>query len=157
MSILPALAPEGRLALTEAELVDWGRRLGTQIVSPTVVTLSGDLGAGKTTLAKAICAGYGVVGDVTSPTFAIVHEYDSARSKVYHVDLYRLDGERDLDGIGWDEIVNREGLVLVEWPERAAGRLPAHLPIELRHVPGDPQRRVLYAGGHLGYQAGGQH
>jgi tRNA threonylcarbamoyladenosine biosynthesis protein TsaE len=154
MSILPAQAPEGRLALTESELRDWGLRLGRQITAPLVVTLSGDLGAGKTTLARAICEGYGVTGDVTSPTYAIVHEYSSPRSPVYHIDLYRLEGERELQNIGWDDILRGEGLVLIEWPERAAAALPDHLPIELGHVPGDETRRVLYAGGHLGHRAG---
>lgn len=156
MTILPALAPEGKLALTEGELRDWGIRLGRQITTPMVVTLAGDLGAGKTTLARAICEGYGVTEDVTSPTFAIVHEYDAPRSPVYHLDLYRLDSERDLQNIGWDDILRSEALVLIEWPERAASRLPGHLPVELRHIPGDPDRRVLYAGGHFGHRTGGQ-
>lgn len=152
MTVLPALAADGKLALTEAELRDWGSRLGRQITTPVVVTLAGDLGAGKTTLARAICQGYGVTEDVTSPTFAIVHEYASPRSPVYHLDLYRLEGEGDLQNIGWDDILRGEALVLIEWPERAASSLPDHLPIELRHIPGDPERRVLYAGGHLGHR-----
>ena len=154
MSILPPLAPDSRLALTEDELRDWGMRLGRQIISPLVVTLSGDLGAGKTTLAQAICEGYGVTDEVTSPTFAIVHEYASPRGVVHHLDLYRIDGVGDLQNIGWDDVLRGEGLVLIEWPERAAGRIPDHLPIELRHVPGDAARRVLYAGGHLGHRTG---
>lgn len=156
MSILPALASGGRLAVTEQELRDWGTRLGRQIVPPLLVTLTGDLGAGKTTLARAICEGYGVTDDVTSPTFAIVHEYSAPRSTVHHIDLYRLEGVRDLQNIGWDDIVSGEGLVLVEWPERVQERLPDHVPIELRHIPGDPDRRVLYAGGHLHHRTGGQ-
>lgn len=155
MSIVPPLAGASRLAVTESELRDWGHKLGRQVEPPLVVTLSGDLGAGKTTLARAICEGYGVTADVTSPTFAIVHEYPAPRSAVYHIDLYRLEGERDLQNIGWDDVLQSEALVLVEWPERAAGRMPAHLPIELRHIPGDPNRRVLYAGGHSGTVPGG--
>lgn len=153
--LLPPLAAEGRLALTEQELTDWGARLGRQIDPPLIITLDGDLGAGKTTLARAICSGYGVREDVTSPTFAIVHVYDAPKSLVYHVDLFRLDSPRDLQNIGWDDIVQSDALVLVEWPERAAELLPAeHVPIQLRHVEDDPDRRILYAGGHLGYQAG---
>lgn len=152
MSVLPSLAPEGKLSLTEDELSDWGARLGRQIKPPLMITLTGDLGAGKTTLARAICAGYGVRDEVTSPTFAIVHEYDALRSPVYHVDLYRLEGPRDLQNIGWDDIIQSESLVLVEWPERAAHLLPTgHLPIELRHVDDAPERRVLYAGGDVAY------
>ena len=149
--ILPPLAAEGHLALTEVELVDWGRRLGRQVDPPLVVTLDGELGAGKTTLVRAICAGYGVREDVTSPTFAIVHQYDAPKSPVYHIDLFRLESPSALQNIGWDDIVQADALTLIEWPRRAGELLPAdHLPIELRHVPGDPTRRVLYAGGHAG-------
>jgi tRNA threonylcarbamoyladenosine biosynthesis protein TsaE len=153
--LLPPRAAEGRLALTEPELVDWGVRLGRQIVPPLVITLDGDLGAGKTTLARAICTGFGVQEEVTSPTFAIVHVYEAPKSPVYHIDLYRLDGPRDLQNIGWDDLVQSDALLLIEWPERAGELLPVdHLPIQLRHVEGDPDRRVLYAGGHLGHVTG---
>jgi tRNA threonylcarbamoyladenosine biosynthesis protein TsaE len=153
--LLPPLAAEGRLALTEEELTDWGVRLGRQIDPPLIVTLDGDLGAGKTTLARAICVGYGVRDEVTSPTFAIVHVYDAPKSPVYHIDLFRLDSPRDLQNIGWDDLVQSDALLLVEWPDRAGDLLPAgHVPIQLRHVQDDPDRRILYAGGHLGLQTG---
>ncbi len=85
--LVPALAADSRLVLDEEELRQWGIRFGQAAVAPLVVTLSGDLGAGKTTLAQAICAGYGVSDAVTSPTYALVHEYPSPRSVVYHIDL----------------------------------------------------------------------
>jgi tRNA threonylcarbamoyladenosine biosynthesis protein TsaE len=151
--VIPPLAPEGRLALTERELADWGERLGRQIDPPLMITLTGELGAGKTTLARAICAGYGVREDVTSPTFAIVHEYTAPKSPVFHIDLYRTNGPQELQNIGWDDIVEADALILLEWPERARGLLPPdHLPIELRHVDGDAQRRILYAGGDSAYR-----
>jgi tRNA threonylcarbamoyladenosine biosynthesis protein TsaE len=151
--VIPPLAPEGRLALTERELADWGERLGRQIDPPLMITLTGELGAGKTTLARAICAGYGVREDVTSPTFAIVHEYSAPKSPVFHIDLYRTNGPQELQNIGWDDIVEADALILLEWPERARGLLPAdHLPIELRHVEGDSQRRIMYAGGDSAYR-----
>ena len=145
---IPPLAPRGRIALTREELVAWGEAFGHAARPPLVVALSGDLGAGKTTLVQAICRGYGVTQEVTSPTFALVHEYAARRSPVYHIDLYRLDGERALTNIGWDEIVgDPHALVLVEWPDRAGSRLPPeHVPIDLEHVPGDPHRRILLAG-----------
>jgi tRNA threonylcarbamoyladenosine biosynthesis protein TsaE len=144
------------LSLTEAELTNWGERLGRQIDPPLVITLAGELGAGKTTLARAICRGYGVREEVSSPTFAIVREYTAPKSPVFHVDLYRTDGPRDLQNIAWDDIMDSDALILIEWPERAASLLPAdHLPIELQHVPGDADRRVMYAGGHTGYQTRG--
>jgi tRNA threonylcarbamoyladenosine biosynthesis protein TsaE len=153
--LLPPRAAEGHLALTEKELIDWGTRLGRQINPPLVVTLDGEIGAGKTTLAQAICAGYGVREDVTSPTFAIVHVYDAPKSPVYHIDLFRLESPRDLQNIGWDDVVQSDALILIEWPDRAGDLLPPnHLPIQLRHIEGEPARRVLYAGGHLGHLSG---
>lgn len=153
--LLPPLAAQGKLAVTEAELTDWGRRLGRQIDPPLIITLDGDLGAGKTTLAKAICQGFGVQDEVTSPTFAIVHEYHAPKSPVFHIDLYRLDKPLDLQNVGWDDIMQADALVLVEWPDRAGDLLPpSHLPIQLSYVNGEPDRRVLYAGGHLGHETG---
>ena len=143
---LPPLAGRGRLSLTLEEMIAWGERFGRAAAAPLVVTLAGDLGAGKTTLVQAICRGYGVTEPVTSPTFALVHRYASPRSAVYHLDLYRLRGPADLTNIGWDEIVEAHALVLVEWPERAAGALPRHVPIDLEHLPDDDTRRVLLAG-----------
>ena len=144
---IPPLAPLGRLSLTREELVAWGERFGRAARAPLVVAISGDLGAGKTTLVQAICRGYGVRGEVTSPTFAIVHQYEAPTSPVYHVDLYRLENERELTNVGWDDIVASHALVLVEWAERAGGRLPAaHVPIVLEHLPGDGARRLLLAG-----------
>ena len=112
--LVPALADHGALAMTAAELRDWGRRFGRSTHPPLVVTLSGELGAGKTTLVQAICEGYGVSGEVTSPTFALVHEYEAPRSTVYHLDLYRLDRPRLalardwLDWFGRDPVTAKE-------------------------------------------------
>ena len=148
--IVPPLAGHGRLACSEDELVAWGERLGHLVSPPLVVTISGELGAGKTTLVQAICRGYGVTDDVTSPTFALVHRYAAPRSPVFHLDLYRLERPDELTNIGWDEILSEEALILIEWPERAAGRVPRdHVPISLQHLPDDPSRRLLYAGGHV--------
>jgi tRNA threonylcarbamoyladenosine biosynthesis protein TsaE len=145
--LVPSRADRGHLKLTETELRHWGEELGRSITPPLVVTLTGELGAGKTTLAQAICLGYGVREEITSPTYALVHEYRAPRSPVFHVDLYRLDSADQLTNIGWDEIVSSRSLILVEWPERAGSRLPDdHLPIDLDYVAGDPTRRILLAG-----------
>jgi tRNA threonylcarbamoyladenosine biosynthesis protein TsaE len=155
---LPARAAYGRLALNEAELIEWGEHFGRAARPPLLVTLRGELGAGKTTLARAICRGYGVPNEVTSPTFTLVHEFTSPRSLVFHLDLYRLRGPADLANIGWDDILTAEALVLVEWPERAGDLLPEnHVPIQLQHLPNDPDRRLLYAGGHVGEHKFGDH
>jgi tRNA threonylcarbamoyladenosine biosynthesis protein TsaE len=111
------------------------------------VAIAGELGAGKTTLVQAICRGYGVSETVTSPTFALVHEYAAARSAVFHLDLFRLLHPRELAALGWDDIVVAHALVLIEWPERAGAALPSeHVGIELQHVPNDPDHRLLLAG-----------
>jgi tRNA threonylcarbamoyladenosine biosynthesis protein TsaE len=133
--------------MTETELVAWGESLGRAVHPPLCITLSGNLGTGKTTLVQAICRGYGVTSEVTSPTYAIVHEYLSPRSPVYHVDLYRLELEDELTNIGWDDLLSANALVLVEWPDRAHGQLPSnHLPIALDYLPDDPSHRLLLAG-----------
>ena len=145
--VVPSLAQRGKLALTRAELVEWGERFGRAARAPLVVAISGELGAGKTTLVQAIGEGFGVTDDVTSPTFALVHEYRGALTPVYHIDLYRLAGPDDLTNLGWDDILAAHALVLVEWPERAGSRMPEDaVPIELEHIPGDPTRRLLLAG-----------
>jgi len=135
------------MTLSQPELEAWGVGFGAELRAPVVVTLRGDLGAGKTTLARAICRGFGVVDDVTSPTYALVHEYAGGRAPVHHVDLYRLDGIRDLQNIGWDDLVATGGLLIVEWPERAAGLVPANgVGVELAFVAGEPTLRQLSLG-----------
>jgi len=147
--LVPMLADHGSLAMTEGELRDWGRRFGRASHAPLLVALSGDLGTGKTTLVQSICEGYGVTGEVTSPTFALVQEYEAPRSPVYHLDLYRLDRPEQLDALAWDEILSARALVLVEWPDRAGERLPGgRVTLSLQHLPDEPDRRLLYAGWH---------
>jgi tRNA threonylcarbamoyl adenosine modification protein YjeE len=129
----------------QAALVAWGEAFGAACRGGDVVTLAGDLGAGKTTLAQAICRGAGVDEPVTSPTFALVHTYAGRHGPVHHLDLYRLDGPRQLDALGWDDLLaDPAAIVLVEWPERAEERVPSGAyRVQLAHVPGDPARRRL--------------
>lgn len=109
------------------------QRLGAAIAAGLkpgdAVALWGDLGAGKTTLARAILQGLGVAEDVPSPTFTIVQRYDTARLAVSHYDLYRLKDAREMDELGFDDAL-AEGAALVEWPERA----PHYLPVDALHV-----------------------
>lgn len=145
---LPPRAADGRIALTLPELEAWGERFGAALHPQVVVALAGDLGSGKTTLAQAICRGLGVADEVTSPTYALVHEYRGAHDvRVYHLDLYRLEDPGELANLGWDDIMAAHAVVLVEWPERAGGYLPADaVRIDLEHLPADPDRRLLLAG-----------
>ncbi|HUF25725.1 MAG TPA: tRNA (adenosine(37)-N6)-threonylcarbamoyltransferase complex ATPase subunit type 1 TsaE [Gemmatimonadaceae bacterium] len=145
--IVPPLAPHGRLALTESELENWGGELGHVAEPPLIVAISGELGAGKTTLVRSICRGYGVSEDVTSPTYALVHEYTTGRGPVFHLDLFRVEHPRELTNLGWDDIIQADALVLVEWPERAGDRLPpSAVHLDLEHIADDPDRRLLLAG-----------
>ncbi len=124
----------------------WGRAVGAVLPRPVVLTFEGDLGAGKTTLARALCAGLGVTAldAVTSPTFSLVQYYDAPRGPVVHVDLYRLRSRAELDALGWDEIVDTAPVLLIEWPERALETLPSDtIAITLSHDPENPARRLL--------------
>lgn len=109
----------------EAGLAEWGVRFARSLARPAVVGLSGELGAGKTTLVRAIAAGLGVRQSVTSPTFALVHRYQGAGCTVYHVDGYRLRRPGEAADLGFDDMMReRDAVVLVEWPERFGAELP---------------------------------
>jgi tRNA threonylcarbamoyladenosine biosynthesis protein TsaE len=100
-----------------------------------LVAISGELGSGKTTLARGLLRALGVAGSVHSPTFTLVEPYETARGTVHHIDLYRIrPGARALDSLGIRDICGAPGLVLVEWPERADGALGTpDLAIRLEH------------------------
>lgn len=140
----PAAAmPDAELTLSA--LVAWGEALGARLEAPGIVSLAGDLGAGKTTLVQAICRGYGVRDAVTSPTFSLVHQYYAPRSPVYHLDLFRLAGPQDLANIGWEDALTSGALVLIEWPDRAGAELPANAKaLRLAYVAGAPSIRRLW-------------
>jgi tRNA threonylcarbamoyladenosine biosynthesis protein TsaE len=126
------------------ELRAWGETLGRALRPSSIVALRGDLGAGKTTLAQAIARGVGVTHDVTSPTFALVNQYEVNDITIYHLDLYRLHDANDLTNLGWDDIINSDAVVIIEWPERAGTRMPADaIRVTLGHVPGDESRRSI--------------
>ena len=132
------------LRLSRAELERWGEAFGASLAPGAIVALHGDLGAGKTTLVQAICRGYGVSDEVTSPTYALVHEYVSPRSVVRHLDLYRLDSPADLTNLGFDDMLGDDALLLVEWPEHAGERLPSvRTDVHLSHVADDAGVRRL--------------
>lgn len=109
---------------TEAETIALGERLAAELPARGVVLLIGNLGAGKTTLAKGIAKGRGAADpdDVSSPTFTLIHEYGGGR--VYHIDLYRLDEPRQVATLGLEELFDRNALVLIEWGERFPSLLP---------------------------------
>ena len=102
------------------QTIAFGRTLTELLAAPKLVLLRGDLGAGKTTLVKGIAAGFGAAEeeDVTSPTFTLVHEYRGPRANLYHIDLYRIDTQRELETLGLDDLRAEGGVVLIEWGEK---------------------------------------
>ncbi len=109
---------------SEEETVALGEKLAAELPAKAVVLLIGNLGAGKTTLAKGIVKGLGAAqpDEVSSPTFTLIHEYSPS---VYHIDLYRLDREDQVATLGLDEIFDRNAVVLIEWGERFPQVMPA--------------------------------
>jgi tRNA threonylcarbamoyladenosine biosynthesis protein TsaE len=107
-----------------AETIEVGRKLAGLLQPPQLLILRGDLGTGKTTLVKGIAQALDAAeaDEVTSPTFTLIHEYDGARAghavKLFHLDVYRLEGERQLETLGLDELLTPDALVLVEWGEK---------------------------------------
>jgi tRNA threonylcarbamoyladenosine biosynthesis protein TsaE len=136
-----------------------GRELARELAPPVLVLLSGELGAGKTTLAKGLVSGLGVASEdaVTSPTFTLVHEFKGAPPsslRVYHIDLYRIEGPADQQSLGLEDIFAAPAVILVEWPEK--WRLPSDWPV-LRvrlEVREDLSRAIIVSAGQTSSSAG---
>ena len=113
----------------ESKGLDQTAKVGASIASmlgfPSCVYLAGDLGAGKTTLTKSIIHSLGYVGEVTSPTYNLIQEYQVEQGMVYHMDLYRLEDPSELEFLGLDDLWSQESLFLIEWPEKGEGFLQA--------------------------------
>ena len=133
---------QSRVTHSEEETIELGRRIARELPRRAVVLLIGNLGAGKTTLAKGIVSGLGAASpeDVSSPTFTLIHDYGAGR--VYHVDLYRLDTPAQVATLGLEEILDREAVVLVEWGERFPGLWPRER-VEIRLRAEEGERRVI--------------
>jgi tRNA threonylcarbamoyladenosine biosynthesis protein TsaE len=110
---------------SESATIALGHELARQLPSRATILLIGNLGAGKTTLAKGIVEGLGAAPpeEVASPTFTLIHEYGGGR--VYHIDLYRLDEPRQVATLGLEELFDRDAIILIEWGERFPQLLPA--------------------------------
>ena len=102
------------------ETIALGRELASSLAPPKVVVLRGDLGAGKTTLVKGVAQGFNAAEeeDVTSPTFTLIHEYRGPETTVYHIDLYRVDTQRELETLGLDDLMTENSVLLIEWGEK---------------------------------------
>ena len=126
---------------SEEETIELGRQLARELRRPALVFLTGNLGAGKTTFAKGIADGLGIAPpeEVSSPTFTLVHDYGGG---LFHVDLYRLDTDREVLSLGLEELFDQpDALVLIEWGERFAHLFPAER-IDVR-ITADGDRRTV--------------
>jgi tRNA threonylcarbamoyladenosine biosynthesis protein TsaE len=131
------------------ESTELGRRLADDLKPGSIVLLRGDLGAGKTTLVKGIAEGFQAAkaDDVTSPTFTLIHEYRGPAVTLFHIDLYRIDTQRELDTLALDDLTTPQSILLIEWGEkfeRFAKERDAEIAIE--HKGGD-ERRIIFLDG----------
>lgn len=129
------------LTNSEDETIALGRDFASRLSRPSVVLLIGDLGAGKTTLAKGLASGVVAPEDVSSPTFPLIHEYGDP-VEIYHIDLYRLDTFEEVQTLGIEELYTRPALILMEWAERFPAMLPEER-IEIRITAGEAEIRRI--------------
>jgi tRNA threonylcarbamoyladenosine biosynthesis protein TsaE len=126
---------------SEAAMLELGATLAARLPDNARVLLDGELGAGKTTLARGVLRGLGFKGPVKSPTYTIVEPYEFSGKRVYHFDFYRIEDPRELEFIGLDELVEQPGIKLMEWPQRAGDRLP---PADFKvRISTDGDRRIV--------------
>lgn len=140
----------------ESAMVAFGQALSALIKNPMVITLKGQLGAGKTTLSRGMLQGLGHCGSVKSPTYTIVEPYKLSAGSVFHFDLYRIADAEELEYMGFGEYLAEAQLCLIEWPERGQGFLPqADIAIEISQS-GDGRCVTLAAYSDVGEQLVGQ-
>jgi tRNA threonylcarbamoyladenosine biosynthesis protein TsaE len=121
--------------IDESALVDLSRALADHVGGGGVILLEGDLGAGKTTFARALLAALGVGERIKSPTYSLIESYALTDLRVHHLDLYRIADAEELEWLGLPDLLESTSLLLVEWPERGKGALPpADLIIRLDHA-----------------------
>jgi tRNA threonylcarbamoyladenosine biosynthesis protein TsaE len=130
-----------------------GRALGGALCTAgacaLVIGIEGELGAGKTTLVGGILAGVGIAGAIRSPTYTLIEPYEAAGLQLYHIDLYRLSGAREVEALGLRDLLDERAVLLIEWPSRAAGALPTEdLSVSIEYQGSGAQRRLLRAQAH---------
>ncbi len=130
-----SLTKVNRFLATEDDTLALGRRLAPLLEPGMVIHLRGDLGAGKTTLARGLLRGLGYEGRVKSPTFTLLEPYKFSRLNLYHFDFYRFLDPEELDDAGFREYFNPQSACLIEWPEKAPDLPPADLDITLEPAP----------------------
>lgn len=135
------------LLRSEQEVMEYGFRLGQEAVPGQVIALTGDLGAGKTTLTKAIAQGLGIEETITSPTFTIVKEYRSGRLPLFHFDVYRIGDIEEMYELGYEEYFYGDGLCVVEWADLIEELIPEDaLRISIAYGAGEEERIYTVSG-----------
>lgn len=133
---------------SEQEMLRLGEGIAQVFEPPLLVYLQGPLGSGKTTLVRGMLRGLGHAGSVKSPTYTIVEPYQLDGLAVYHFDLYRLNDPEELEALGFRDYLSPSAICLLEWPERAAGLLPAaNVEIAIAHSSSDPNIRHMKVSG----------
>lgn len=125
------------------ETIALGKTFAATLRPGDVVTLTGNLGSGKTQFVIGVCEGLQAAGHIASPTFTLIHEYNASFGKVVHVDLYRINKPQELDELGIQEYYNDECICLIEWPEIAESILPAkRIDVAIEYGEGETERRI---------------
>jgi tRNA threonylcarbamoyladenosine biosynthesis protein TsaE len=125
------------------DTIEWGKRIGKRLQPGDVIALYGDLGAGKTTLTRGIAAGLELDADIHSPTFTLIHEH-AGLIPLYHVDLYRLSGDDEVEFLGLEEYMYGDGVTIIEWADRMDSSLPVQrLDITLKMAGNDIREMIL--------------
>ena len=125
-----------------AETKALGEKLASRLKAGDVVVLEGELGAGKSELARGIARGLGVTETVTSPSFTILNVYESGRCPLYHFDWYRLESDEELYELGMDEYLGGDGIAVIEWAERCPEAVPENVLRIRLEVTGGESRRI---------------
>ena len=126
------------------ETEELGKRFSERLCKGSVVSITGELGCGKTVFTKGIAKGLGITGYVKSPSFVIAHEYEGGRLPLYHIDLYRI--EKGITELGLEEYIYGKGVCVIEWAEKAQGLLPEDAAIIRFFYEGETKRRIEVEG-----------
>lgn len=145
------MTAQSEFVADEAAMLAYGAALGKSLGDDEIVFLEGEMGMGKTTLARGILRGLGFTGHVKSPTYTLVEPYEFGSRRVYHFDFYRIRDPEELEYVGLDDLFAQRAIKLVEWPERAFDRLPQPSRVVSIRAQGDGrviEYRVTATGNH---------
>ena len=133
---------------SEEQTIKVAEKIANVLVKGDIVILQGDLGAGKTHFVKGLAKGLGSKDLVTSPTFTILNEYDGGRLKIYHFDMYRVNGKEEAEELGFEEYFDKnklDGVSVVEWPEQVEGLFkPPYYEIKIKKCESDNERKIYF-------------